>query len=202
MIVSILLVLFLVAITFYVHKHLTEKQRKHNMSLAPIRIPKYDYNEILIDTPIESPNSQSSDENDDIISMGSEDAMSMVSLEDYENIGCNKGSPVEMPRGIDKYQTLNDNAKHHFSSQEQMRVFDKHDFVKDIGNNRVNVDTTNSVHQPSIRNPQNTEPCLAPGPIGVSSLAGYGTLMASYENNTSMASGIGGYMSGVVPYQG
>jgi hypothetical protein len=215
MIVSILLVIFLIAITFYVHQHLIEKQQQHNLKLAPIRIPPSynNYNEILIDTPIESPitetnngsirrvrGSVSAEEDDDVISMGTqEDAMSMVSLEEDETLVCNKGRPVEMPRGLDQYQTTNDNARHVFSAQEQMRVFDRHDFVKDIGNNRVNVDPGNSFKLPSIRNPNEPTECIGPVPIGVSSLAGYGTLMAGYGNNAPID---GGYMSGVVPYQG
>jgi hypothetical protein len=211
MIVSILLVLFLIAVTFYIHQQLTDKQKKHQ--LPAIRIPAFNnYNEILIDTPIMSPEPENEDgsirrvsardemNDEDVISMGS-DNMSMVSLEDDETTACNEGEPVELPRGFDQYQPTNDNARHIFSAQDQMRVFDRHDFVKEIGNGRVNVDTNGGVSLPTIRQPQasqqQTQP--EPFPMGMSSLAGYGTLMARYGDNNN---GMDSYMSGVVPYQG
>lgn len=196
--------------TFYIHQQLTES---HTPQKQNIRVPSYkNYNEILIDTPLASPEAEEDSgsisirraidtmrnkkNDDDAISMIS-DNMSMVSLEEDETLSCNKGSPIEMPRGVDTYQTNNDNAKHIFSSQDQMRVFDRHTFVKDIGNGRVNVDTTGKTARP-LPNPYTAEP--QPCPIGMSSLASYGTtLMASYGDNDNTGSG---YMSGVVPYQG
>ena len=185
MILSLLLVLFLIIGTFYIHQLLTET---HTQQKQNIRVPSYkNYNEILIDTPLASPEAEedsgsisihraldamqnkkgANTREDDAISMIS-DNMSMVSLEEDETLACNNGSPIEMPRGVDKYQTINDNAKHIFSSQDQMRVFDRHNFVKDIGNGRVNVDTTGKARQP-LRNPHGVMPQACP--VGMSSLA-------------------------------
>ena len=208
---SFILFFILIVSTFYIHYYLTKENEKDQQRYNNrIKIPSYrNYNEILIDTPLASPEAElgsgsisfksmtkSVEDDDDILSISS-DTMSMLSLEENETLSCNKGKPVEMPGGYDNYQRSNDTAKHSFSSQEQMRVFDKHSFVKDIGNNRVNVDTNGSTSLPTIRNPENEAPCEQI-PVGFGSLAGYGTMMAGYGNDIQD----GGYMSGVVPYQG
>ena len=192
MLLSILLFLILISITIYVHNYITENPNK---PILTIRIPTFSNNkEIIIDTPIQTPDgfSTPSSNNDDLISMTS-DNMSVISMDEQQELNCTNINPVEMPRGVDKYDLNNDNANHDFSNNKQMKVFDKHDFVKDIGNGRVNVNTTNNISLPSINEPSNV-----PEAFGLS--YGYGQTMASYTNTSVNRTQENRCMSGVVPY--
>ena len=192
MLLSILLFLILISITIYIHNYITENPNK---PLLTIKIPAFSNNdEIIIDTPIQTPDgfSTPSSNNDDLISMTS-DNMSVISMEEQQELNCTNINPVELPNGMDKYDLNNDNANHDFSNHKQMKVFDRHDFVKDIGNGRVNINTTNNISLPSVNEPTNM-------PEGYGLSYGFGNTIASYSNTSSNGTQDNGYMSGVIPY--
>jgi hypothetical protein len=179
MLLSFLLFFIFILGCLYIHNYLMDNKTE-NMSLNRSRNKRFgNYHDILTATPAHSVIydehsiiSFDDDEEED------DDDNSIISFDTIEaNDSCIDPEQVmNMPSGYDPLSKMIDSATYDFSSNKQMRVFQKPDFVKQRRNNRVVVDTNNNRE---LENQFSQE--------------SYSSLHSQFQQS---------YMDGVVPYDG
>lgn len=203
MLLSFLLFFIFILGCLYIHHYLLYKNNNKNKDFFTMlmnmgnndttnvsrEIKIGNYQDIITATPAMSIITGLNEEDDeDNLSM-IDDSSSLISMDTVT--GCVDPTQVmSMPSGYDPISTPNDNASHDFSNNQQMRVFQKPDFVKSRMNGRVVVDTNNTreeTHSPSF------EISSGFGALG-SNFSSFGTPLG---NNEPVS-----YMGGVVPYEG
>lgn len=144
------------------------------------------YIDILTSTP--APSVIYDDES--IISFDDEeDDNSIISFDTMNDTCIDPEQVMNMPSGYDPIGNRKDSATYDFSNHEQMRVFQKPDFVKERRNNRIVVDTNNNRE---LENSQHNYPSFTQREITSS-------LHSQFNDNLNEPTS---YMDGVIPYDG